>query len=433
MKRTLRTRTIAALAITATGALVLAGCGASGGDAESGEGVTLTFSSWLPTQDQWTDLIAAFEEENPDINIEFSRDEDYAAYLTNLDNAILAGEVPDLYGIQVGASFDDYADFALPVEDYAADWIDGVNEGTLEQTTTTDGTLAAVPLLTAGSEFYLYNQTLMEELGLALPTDYDSLVQVSEAARAAGYAPFAMGAADSWHNADFFVWLSNQFGEGGDIYQAAQGEIPWDSENLVAAAEVWQSLFADGVFQDGATTTTTYPSARDDYFLAGRSLGMPTGSWHVGAALSTSPEVPGSAVEGDAIGMAEFPTLGENAAGATSGVDFAIAVSADIDDAKRDAAAAFVEFMAVGTGQQMWVDTLQGFPVATDVSVQIGDDESELARESVALVTDALQASRFPRKLVAPGNDSLETDLGVVLQNIADGADPATELATLND
>ena len=431
MRKTLRTRLAATVALTASGALVLAGCGASAPAADSSEGITLTFSSWLPTQDQWTDLIAAFEEENPGITIEFSRDEDYAAYLSNLDNAILAGEVPDLYGIQVGSSFDDYAEFAMPVDEYGADWIDGVNAATLDQTTTTDGTLSAVPLLTAGSEFYLYNQSLLEELNLALPTDRASLVQMSQAARAAGYAPFAMGAADAWHNVDFFVWLSNQFGAGGEIYDAATGDIAWDSPNLVAAAEMWQSLFSDGVFQDGATTTTTYPSARDDYFLARRSIAMPTGSWHVGAALSTSPEVPGSAVEGDAIGMAEFPTLGDNAAGATSGVDFAIAMSADIDPAKRDAAAAFVEFMAVGTGQQMWVDTLQGFPVATDVSVQIGD-ESQLAKDSVALVTDALQASTFPRKLVSPGNESLENDLGVVLQNIADGADPATELASLN-
>lgn len=119
-------------------------------------------------------------------------------------------------------------------------------------------------------------------------------------------------------------------------------------------------------------------------------------------------------------------------AGATSGVDFAIAMSADIDDAKKDAAAIFIEFMAVGTGQQVWVNRLQGFPVATDVAVELKDGESELAQESVALVTKAMQASQYPRKLVAPGNDSLETDLGVVLQNIADGADPATELATLN-
>lgn len=427
-----RTATRTALAVAAVGALTLTGCAAGSSEpAEDGK-VTLTFSSWLPTQDQWTDLIAEFEAENPDIDIEFSRDEDYAAYLTNLDNAILAGEVPDLYGIQVGSSFDDYADFALDTADYASEWIGDLNEEAVRQTTTSDGTVAAVPLLMAGSEFYLYNQTIMDELSLELPTDYESLVSVSAAARAAGYSPFAMGAADAWHSADFFVWLSNQYGKGGDIYRAAAGEIPWDSESIVEAATTWQNLFTDGVFQDGATTTTTYPSARDDYFLAGKSIAMPTGSWHVGAALSTSPEVPGSAVEGDAIGMAEFPTLGDNESGATSGVDFAIAVSADIDDAKKDAAAAFVEFMAVGAGQQLWVNTLQGFPVANDVSVEVGADETPLAVESVDLVTEALQASTFARKLVSPGNESLETDLGVVLQNIAEGADPKAELATLN-
>src|SRR5690625_2463734 len=201
----------------------------------------------------------------------------------------------------------------------------------------------------------------MEERGLELPTDYDSPVEVSQAARAAGYSPFAVGAADAWRDADFFVAISNQFGEGGDVYRAAAGEIPWESPSLVEAATVWQNLFTDGVFQDGATTTDTYPSARDDYFLAGRSIAMPTGSWHVGAALTTSPEVPGTEVEGDEIGMAEFPVVGERDAGPTSGVDFALALSADLEGDKLDAAAAFAEFMAVGTGQQLWVNTLQGF------------------------------------------------------------------------
>ena len=87
--------------------------------------------------------------------------------------------------------------------------------------------------------------------------------------------------------------------------------------------------------------------------------------------------------------------------------------------------------MAVGAGQQMWINTLQGFPVATGMGIELGD-ESELAQASVDLVTESLQASSYPRKLTSPGNDSLETDLGVVLQNIAAGADPATELAMLN-
>ncbi len=421
-----------ALAGAVVASLSLAGCSAPAASTPADGPITLTFSSWLPTQDQWTDLIAQFESENPDVTIEFSRDEDYKSYLTNLDNAILAGEVPDLFGIQVGASFDDYAEYALDTSEYASDWIGDLNEQAVAQTTTSTGTVAAVPLLLAGSEFYLYNQTILDEIGVALPTDYASLVAVSQAARAAGYGPFAMGASDAWHDADFFVWLSNQYGSGDEIYQAAAGDAAWDSSALVEAATTWQKLFTDGVFQDGATSTTTYPSARDDYFLAGKAIAMPTGSWHVGAALSTSPEVPGSAVENDAIGMAVFPQLGDRAAGATSGVDFALALNADIDPAKKDAAAAFAKFMAVGTGQQTWVDTLQGFPVATDVSVQVGDDESALAKESVATVTEALQSSTAARKLVAPANPSLETDLGIVLQNIAGGADPKTELATLN-
>jgi raffinose/stachyose/melibiose transport system substrate-binding protein len=421
-----------AVAFAAVAALALTACG---GDSEEGStdgSVELSFHTWLPTQDQWPDIVAAFERENPDITINFTREEDFATYQTNLDNEILADEIPDVYGIQVGAAFDDYADFAMPVEDYAGDWIDSVNAESREQTTTTDGVEAAVPILNAGMEFYLYNKTLFDELGLQLPTTYDELVDVADAARDAGYSPFAMGAADTWHDADFFVWLSNQFGGGGDIYKAAAGEIPWESDSLVEAATAWQELFTDGVFQDGATTTTTYPSARDDYFLAGRALAMPTGSWHVGAALSTSTEVPGSAVEGDELGMAAFPTVGDNDAGATSGVDFALAVSADLDGAELDAAAKFAEFMAVGTGQQLWVNTLQGFPVADGVSIELGDSESELGTSSVDLVTQELADSTYPRKLSVSGQESLETDLGVVLQNIADGADPASELATLN-
>ncbi|WP_165945692.1 extracellular solute-binding protein [Micromonospora sp. KC606] len=412
--------------------LALAGCGSdSQDDTGSGGDVELSFHSWLPTQDHWKELVSAYEAQNPNIKINFTRDEDYAAYKTKLDNEILAEETPDIYGIQVGSSFDSYAGYAMPVKDYASDWIGDVNAESVKQTTTAKGEVAAVPILNAGMEFYLYNKTLFDKLGLSLPTTYDELVSVSKAAQSAGYSPFAMGAADTWHDSDFFVWLSNQYGDGGDVYKAAKGEIPWDSDNLVAAAKAWQRLFTDGVFQKAATTTTTYPSARDDFFLAGKSIAFPTGSWHVGAALSTSPEVPGTKVEKDQIGMAAFPTIGPRNAGATSGVDFALAVSSNLSGAKKDAAAKFVKFMAVGDGQQQWVNTLQGFPVANGMSIKLGDNESQLAKASVDLVTTSLAGSKHPRKLTG-GKDSLETDLGVVLQNIAEGADPAKELASLN-
>jgi raffinose/stachyose/melibiose transport system substrate-binding protein len=65
------------------------------------------------------------------------------------------------------------------------------------------------------------------------------------------------------------------------------------------------------------------------------------------------------------------------------------------------------------------------------VTVELGSDETATAIESVDAVTEALQSAEWPRKLTSE-NEGLETDLGIVLQNIANGADPESELATLN-
>lgn len=424
-----------AAAVGVATSLLLTGCGASEETSSTtADGVVeLNFHTWLPTQVQWPEIIEAFEEENPDIKINYTREEDYDKFRTNLDNEILAGELPDIYGIQVGASFDDYAQFAKPVDEYGAEWIDNVSDVAREETKTEDGTEAAVPILNAGMQYYLYNKTLMDEIGLELPTSFDELVDVSSKANENGLSPFAFGASDTWHVADFFVWLSNQYGNGDDIYKAAKGEIPWDSESLVAAATDWQKLFADGVFQKGAVTTNTYPQARDDYFLARKAIAMPTGSWHVGMALvGPYKEQPGSAIENDEVGMAEFPQIGPNKGTATTGVDFALALSNDLEGDKLDAAAKFAEFMAVGEGQQIWVNTLQGFPVASDISIQIDPEEPELAKSSLKLVEDSLSEAKNARKLSVPGKESLQEDLGVVLQEIADGADPADSLKKLN-
>jgi raffinose/stachyose/melibiose transport system substrate-binding protein len=429
----------AGVALAAVAGLALAGCSSNGSGntaASSSPGataapVTITFHSWLPTQPEWPALIAEFKKENPGITINFTTEESFANYKTNLDNEILANDVPDLYGLQVGASFADYAQYALPVNQYASDWIGKVSKAALAQTTTPDGTLAAVPIINSGMEYYLYNKTLFDKLGLQLPKTYNDLVTDAKAARAAGYSPFAMGAADNWHDADFFTWLSNQYGNGGDIYKAAEGQIPFESDSLVQAATAWQKLFTQGVFEDASTTITTYPQARDDYFLAGKAIGFPTGSWHVSAALKTSTEVPGSAVKNDTIGMAVFPTIGPKDTGVTAGVDFAIAVSKSSSPEKQAAAEKFVQFMAVGAGQQIFVNSMQGFPVAAGVQIQVGSSEPQLGKDSVKLITDTLNASKYARKPLST-DPAFENDLGIVLQNIAGGANPKTELATLD-
>lgn len=59
----------------------LTACGGSGGESKESSGgsddgqVTLTFWSWLPTTDQSDEMIEKFEEENPDIKIDYTRTE----------------------------------------------------------------------------------------------------------------------------------------------------------------------------------------------------------------------------------------------------------------------------------------------------------------------------------------------------------------------
>ncbi len=69
--------------------------------------------------------------------------------------------------------------------------------------------------------------------------------------------------------------------------------------------------------------------------------------------------------------------------------------------------------------------------MADGVEIQVADSEPQIGKDSVKLVTDSLSASTYARKPLST-DPAFENDLGVVLQNIAGGADPKTELASLD-
>src|SRR5690625_3627534 len=100
-KNRLPRKVTSSIALVTAGTLALAGCSSSDSDgaSDSGDEVTLTFASWLPTQDQWQDLIAEFEEEHPNINIEFDRNEDYEAYLDRKSTRLNSSHVAISYAV----------------------------------------------------------------------------------------------------------------------------------------------------------------------------------------------------------------------------------------------------------------------------------------------------------------------------------------------
>lgn len=435
---------VLSLSVTAVmAASALAGCGgsspgaqetASSGEdksvtaetavSETSEGGTtkLTFWTWIPTEAQWDNIYAAFREENPDIEIEFWRTSNQDDYQKKLQVAIASGTGPDLFGLQPGSLLEQYAKFCEPMDTltdtYMQGWEGEISQAAISQSTVQDGTVAGMPLLLAGQEFMLYNETLMKECGVeSVPTTYEELLAAADKIKAAGKVPMAMGASDVWHAVDWFVAVSQQFGKG-KIYEAEQGKLPWTDQVFVDTMNAWVQFFQDGVFEDGALGISTYPDCRDQYFFDREAVFFPTGSWHVGATSKNfTEELNGTKVENDSIGMTIFPQVGPQEAVATTGVDYIISVNKD--SAQKEAAAKFVEFMAKGTGQQLWINTLQGSPVAKSITFN-GETDSELAQESIDIINEYNNKATDKRKL---DYSELETALGIAMQDAAAGAE----------
>ncbi len=398
-----------------------------------GDEVTLTFWSWLPTTDQSEEMIAAFEEANPGIKIDYTRTEQ-DDYFEKLQVAMASGTGPDLFGLTTGPMKEQYAPFAEEMRELAdanwSGWSDIISENAVEQCSTEDGSVVGMPLLVAGMTDLLYNKTLMDECGIeSVPRTYEELKDAAEKAKAKGYVCVAVGAADDWINSDIFVQLSNEFEEGA-VYEADRGERSWTDQCFVDTMTAWQQMFNDGIFEEGALGVATYPDARDQYFFARKSVFFLTGSWHLGPTSPTNSEIEGTEIanNNDVIGMCVFPSVVDDGKiCGTAGVDVMMAVNRDCKE--KEAAMKFVEYMANGEGQQYWVNKLQGAPVSKEISYT-GTVDGELQQQSIDEVNSYVSNAVGNRKL---SNSEVETAIQIAMQNVAAGADPAAELQGVQD
>ena len=393
---------------------------------------TLVFWSWLPTTVQWDAMVNEFEKENPSIKIDYTRTEQ-SDYFEKLQVAMASGTGPDVFGMTTGSMVNQYAPFCAQMDILAdknvPDWRTIISQSALVECTSKDGQLVGMPMLVAGMDYLLYNDTLMKECGIAkVPATNDEMVAASKLIRAKGYIPVAIGAADDWVNVDWFVNVSNQF-ESGAIYEAEEGKRSFTDQCFIDTANAWASLFRNGVFEDGALGVVTYPDARDQYFFNRKAVFFATGSWHVGPTSPSDNEIEGTEIkkQNDVIGMTMFPQMGPNEFRATTGVDLMLAVNKD--SKKQDAAMKFIQFMSMGDGQQQWIDCLQGSTVANTISYK-GKIDGKLQQQSIDALNKWNSEAIGSRKLKYA---ELEKALVVALQNVAAGADAKTELQAVQN
>lgn len=162
MKRT----ALATVATFGAAALVLTGC--SGGGDPASDTITVTYSNFISNggnEENLGTIIAAFEEENPDITIEVTT-LPYGDYFTALQTDVAAGTVADVFDIE----YANYKEFQangvlapLTVTDPAA-----YRESLLDAYST-DGTAYALPSSFSDVVLY-YNADLFDAAGLEYPS-----------------------------------------------------------------------------------------------------------------------------------------------------------------------------------------------------------------------------------------------------------------------
>lgn len=380
------TRRMALTGLVAAGALALAGCTASADDGTT----TITYESWSPSQEVMDKIIEAFEDANPDIQVE-AKLLPYADYVTAIKTELASGTGPDVFDLQAGGMLAEFQSLLEPLDELASSelgegWEESYNADALAQASV-DGTAYGLPhgFQTAGGLWV--NVSLLEANGLEVPTTWDELVTASSTLRDAGVVPLAIGAKDDWMLIDVFSAMSNAIAPG-EQYDAMDGDGEWTSDGLVESFEAFSAIFTDGVAQDGAVGATTYTDTFD-LFADGKAAFFANGSWNQDMFVNAADRI--GAFEAAVVQM---PTPA-GPAPVIGGIGGLLAVNKDGDH--KDAAFKLAQFMSSGEGQQILIDGSLDFAVTVEPvepGIEISDNAREVRAELTALLTDHLAGYR---------------------------------------
>lgn len=389
------------LVTVAVGAAMLTGCAGGSGN-ESGV-TTINYWSWdgAPGSAVVEPIIEAFEAQNPDIRVKYT-EMAQTDFKPKVAQSLRAGEEIDVFSVQPGAWAGEIEDYLLPVSDWPnAAIADRFTEQSVAQASRLfrDNKLMAVPLYSAGSAVGIYNADILAELGVEPPRTRDDFAVLSAAIEEQGsdVLPVVMPS-DDWFQDEVVLTMVGQ--DDPDFYNSVRYDGgDWDTDSYVTALEDYKDLFDTGVF-DTSTLDLDYASAMAA-FDQGQAAVVFNGTWEATRILNGN------------YGVVPFPAESADDASLRSFLDVMLGIP--IDSTKQDAAAAFVEFMAVGDGVDEYATTLKGIPALDGYEMPEGTFTTELQRESYSTLVELINNPASDRNNLGAFSDAVGANVKQVL------------------
>ncbi|MFE5408284.1 ABC transporter substrate-binding protein [Microbacterium sp. NPDC056569] len=371
----IRRRTITALGAVSLTTLVLAGCSTAptseaGGPIELRMLVNVTPNL---TEEFWNELVAPFEEANPDIDVVIQNPgaEGVAAAVPRL---LAAGDVPDI--VQSLPPSVELAPELVDLTEY--EW---AAEAPLADQYSIDGKLYMAGIGVQLQSLWFYNKQAFEEAGITEPpATVEELDEALAKLKDAGWTPIQTGGDWMSSHALQALGLPTIIAEHPDWFAGmTAGDLTF-SETYGDTVERYADWVAEGYLNPDALGVK-YPDAEQN-FLAGNTAIYPMGSWFAGTEAKT-PDAPEIGVfRGPAVEGVDNPAMGANIAS-----PYSIMRSS----AHQEAAAELVEFLV--TDQDAVVAQLE---VDGNFRDGYAYETTPLGDELLAIVADTPAADYTP-------------------------------------
>lgn len=385
-------------AAAAMAVILLGGCSAPAPEPEGP--VTLTYWDFLdPSQDNPRSNaleanIAAFEEANPNITIELAV-VSLGDMLNRLPQAAAAGQAPDVFKMftpvvpQMAA-----AGAYSPLPEAAAEITDWLRP--VDLFAGPDGVQVAVPYEYRTCAFY-YNEKILNELGVEVPTTYDEVVDVAGKAAAAGYTGFGTGFSDT----DNSAIIGTLF----DCFMTQVDQPLWDEDGEAVFATDKGEEFGDFLADLKAVGGYGGSVVSDSYGTVAEGI---TNGTVAMAVLGTERIITLAGANPDV----KWTSLPEASTGDDTGTTIGWTLGIGAGSQNVEAAWKFIEYM---TGPEAAARMATGGEVPTRASSYDGDYFSTPEADAVNAIAEYVESNSEPR-LYAPNWVALATGLSAAGQ-----------------
>ncbi|MGP9538774.1 sugar ABC transporter substrate-binding protein [Brachybacterium sp. AOP43-C2-M15] len=319
------------------------------------------------------ELLAGFEEENPDVTLEVSPVPWDSAH-DKFTSAIAAGTAPDV--AQVGSTW--MAEFVSldalePTPDSIA--TDDYFPGALESVTV-DDTVYGVPWYVE-TRLVFYRKDIAESLGITEPpTDWEGLFEMARTMQGGPDGTWGIalqpGGQGSWQTVLPLIWSN-----GGDVVSEDSDEFTFVAAANEEALAYYQSFFTEGISDPAPAEGTT-----EQDFVSGAVPMFISGPW-----MMAGVEAVGGEGFAEKYGVFVMPEK-ESGASFLGGANVGVFQGGE----NRDSAWKLVEYLARPEVQVQWFEIVTAMP-----SLQAAwEDETVSANEKFEAFHTQLQTAFAP-------------------------------------